>query len=184
MSYKDRLAKIGNAWKKARPQGGGGSVPAGTYQAKIEKAFLKEKNDHMFFNVQLNIITGEYTGRKLFRNTDLDYVRDGEYIGLGFLKKDLETLGVECDDISQLESVGKEILDLVVECNVVVNSKGYTNTYINKLIHSPESAVEDDEDEEEKPAPKKKAKSKAKKKEPEPEDEADDEWDDDEWDDE
>lgn len=164
MSFAARFKDLGKAWKNTKPASGGGSLPDGKYQAVISKAQLgeiksgKDKGDPRV-GYTFKVISGDQNGRVAFTSFNLGWVdTDRGLSGIGFFKKMLETLEVECPGKMTEKSINAalgECLDAVVEIQVVTKGQ-FTNTYCNKLINAPNEEAagvdddyEDDADEDE-----------------------------------
>lgn len=108
-------------------------IPEGQYLAKVDKIEFKEsqptdgKPSQIYLRWQLNIIDGEFTNRKLFRNNMLKTEEN-----LKWLKTDLVKCGIILEKFSDLTTRYVELLDL--ELDVYVKPKGdNVNVYINGL---------------------------------------------------
>jgi Protein of unknown function (DUF669) len=108
-------------------------IPEGQYLARVDKIEFKEsqqtetKPSQIYLRWQLNIIEGEFTNRKLFRNNMLKTEEN-----LKWLKTDLVKCGIVLDKFSDLTTRYVELLDL--ELDVYVKPKGdNVNVYINGL---------------------------------------------------
>lgn len=108
-------------------------IPEGQYLAKVDKIEFKEtqptdtKSSQVYLRWQLNIIDGEFTNRKLFRNNMLKTEEN-----LKWLKTDLVKCGIVLNKFSDLTTRYVELLHL--ELDVYVKPKGdNVNVYINGL---------------------------------------------------
>lgn len=203
MSLSSKLAKLQKQYKaaKAAPSGGFVPVPDGRYQARVDRAAIEEHRQHKYLLCAwtFTILEGPCANRKVFNNYHIGKTEQA----LGFLKRDLNQIGIETED---LEEALRQAIGRVVDIRVTTRN-GFQNVWVNGLIQAPSddddddgwktdaSDLDDDEDEEEDedeaPKPKKTKKAKKAKKgkktkktesesEPEPEPDDDDMDDDDE----
>jgi hypothetical protein len=119
-------------------------VPEGTYQATIHKVGLGTTSTGLRkFSWQFKIVSGEHTGRLVFKNNILetkDGSREGKLQQLGFLKGDLGRVGVSLESLKDLPNIMQDLLDLGVEIkkqkskNLDQNGNPQFNVYINRRI--------------------------------------------------
>lgn len=122
----------------AEESGGFSLIDTGTYEAEIVdcKLDITKEPARLTFVYQ---ITGDpnYAGRKLFGN----YQMAGR--GIGFLKKDLTTLGLNFAEVGSPEDIASLVWD-AMPLQVVIyvaqkewQGKMYNNTYLNELLDAP-----------------------------------------------
>lgn len=125
-----------------------GSVPDGTYHARIDSMELRnaQTSGRPMLNYDFVIIDGEYEGRHLFRNNMIPQKgdsKDDAMRSLGFLKRDLRACGINPDapnfSLSSFLTGGLDVLlDRVVElsCKTKKDSNGQDrqNVYIQKCL--------------------------------------------------
>lgn len=131
------LSHLDETWKNTEVTDDNRSeIPDGKYLCRVEEVELKEsKAGKPMLAQRLLILDGKYKGRKLFRNSMLVTEENVKY-----LKKDLITLGIELERLSDLPNHLNSLLD--IEVQVTVKTKGeYQNVWIDKRL-----GVEDDED--------------------------------------
>lgn len=112
-------------------------IESGEYEAELTNCTLDTTKEPNRFTIEVTITSEPYAGRKGWLNYNL------EGRGIGFLKKDLTTLGLDHTTIDSPES----IVDLVGAClnaSIVVfvnqkpyNGKTYNNFYLNALTDIP-----------------------------------------------
>lgn len=113
-------------------------VDVGTYEAELTECKLDMQKEPPRLSIWAQITNDErYEGKKLFIN----YQMGGQ--GISYLKKDLETLGLDYSDVGSPEDVAQIFFDnLPLQVVVYVSQKEYqgkmyNNTYINELIDMP-----------------------------------------------
>lgn len=109
-------------------------IPNGKYQAKIDKVYLdrSKTSSNLMLKWELVIISGQYQGRRLFRNNMLATKEN-----ISWLKTDLETAGVVLERTSDLPNRLGDLLDVVLEVSVRNRKEGdrdYQNVYLNKKL--------------------------------------------------
>ncbi len=109
-------------------------VPNGRYQAKIDKVYLdrSKTSSNLMLKWELVIISGQYQGRRLFRNNMLATKEN-----ISWLKTDLATAGVVLERTSNLPNRLGDLLDVVLEVSVRNRKEGdrdYQNVYLNKKL--------------------------------------------------
>lgn len=113
-------------------------IEVGEYEAEIVdcKLDLTKEPNRLTFVYQ--ITDGEYQGHKLFGNYQL------EGRGIGFLKKDLTTLGLDFSEVGSPEDIASLVWDAMPTAVVIYvaqkewQGKMYNNVYLNDLL--PDSA--------------------------------------------
>ena len=133
------MSDFKNEWQQAAPEEGSGFtlLEQGEYEAELSDVKLDlTKEPHRLTAVY--VVTDErYPGRKLFGN----YQLSGR--GLGFLKKDLVTLGLDFSKVGSAEDVAALFWDILpAQVIVFVNQKEwqgktYNNVYLNSLMQAP-----------------------------------------------
>lgn len=127
----ERLKAMDDAWRDAVPPAGGIEMPPdGDYQAVVERFdfFESSKNGHLLLKTELSVTSGNHSGWPVSTLNDLE---DPER--LGWAKKHLQTLGLEVDPLSTLESRLTEAVHVPVE--ITIKTKGeYRNVYVNKRL--------------------------------------------------
>lgn len=124
------LSHLDESWKNATVDDDNRSeIPDGKYMCRIESVELKEsKSGKPMLAQELRIIDGKFSKRKLFRNSLLVTEENVKY-----LKKDLHTLGIHLDRLSDLPDHLSSLLD--IEVQVTVKTKGeYQNVWIDKRL--------------------------------------------------
>lgn len=124
------LSHLDESWKNATVDDDNRSeIPDGKYMCRIESVELKEsKSGKPMLTQELRIIDGKFSKRKLFRNSLLVTEENVKY-----LKKDLHTLGIHLDRLSDLPDHLSSLLD--IEVQVTVKTKGeYQNVWIDKRL--------------------------------------------------
>lgn len=106
-------------------------IPNGEYEAIIDNTSLDISKTPARLSLTYKIVTGEFKNRKVWSN----YTMQGR--GLGFLKKDMKTLGLDYSGVSKEEDVAKLMFSQVgrgVEIFIKqseYNGKTYNNAYLN-----------------------------------------------------
>jgi Protein of unknown function (DUF669) len=128
MSFLEEFKKI-----EAESSGGFELIPEGTYSAVIDNSTVDLTKSPARLSVKYKIVDGEFKNRVLFSN----YNMEGK--GLGFLKKDMKTLGIDYSNVQSEQDVAKLMFGMVgagVEVYVNQrewNGKKYNGTYLNNL---------------------------------------------------
>lgn len=135
--YEDILSDIDETYDKA--EGKNELIPVGEYRALIADATLDRNEDTGIVSLvlKLKITAPTSIGRVIYHRNQL--VKDPDRIK--FVKKDIQTCGVQLEKLSQ---VGKHLEDFkgrVLEIKVVHKGK-YANAYLNSLVGRVEDAVE------------------------------------------
>lgn len=106
------------------------NVPDGDYQAVIDSVEIKESQaGNLILAWQLSIIDGDYIGRKLFLNNNLE----GQYAWIA--KQNLSFVGLDVDSLMDLDNRLIEIVEKHINITVkttVKDGKTYHNAYINE----------------------------------------------------
>lgn len=113
--------------------------PDGKYQVQVDKVSMEKKNDKRSVNWHLRILNGDFAGKLLFTNSQLD---SGE-VGIKILKQNLDILGITLDSLAGLKDTLPELLDKRIAINKVTNKANpkFYAIYFNDLLD-----VTDDED--------------------------------------
>lgn len=136
MSFMDEFLKADEA-----KDGEFSLIPEGEYNAQVTDVKIDMTKDPSRLSVTMEITAGEHKSRKLWAN----YRLQGS--GLGFLKKDLKTLGIDYSNVKKEEDLVSIIWDsspIHVKVNVVhkmVGEKTFTNAYINERISADASDI-------------------------------------------
>lgn len=129
-----------SAFKDTPAAAGFSLLDEGEYDAEISEAKLDMSKTPARLSIVYDIINHErFEGRKVFGNYNLA----GE--GIGYLKKDLDTLGLSYADVGSEEDIAELFWDnLPMQVVIFVNQKEwqgktYNNVYLNDVI--PDSAA-------------------------------------------
>ena len=136
----ERLGAMNSSWQQAKSDGGGfgDTIEDGVYQAIVDRWdwFERKSDGHAFLKVELKIAHNQLEGGKTAETVwDLE-----DPSRIGYLKRDLATLGLEVEDYSQLEKQLATLLDVPVEIKLVSKQKGdrtFQNVYINDRLGDP-----------------------------------------------
>lgn len=107
-------------------------MPEGEYQAIIDDSQLDLTKSPARLSLTYKIVEGPHKNRKLWAN----YNMGGQ--GLGFLKKDMKTLGLDYAGVTSESDVAKLVFQAVGQgVTIFVNQKEwkgktYNNAYLNK----------------------------------------------------
>lgn len=123
----------------AAAEGGGFAlIEQGTYEAELTEAKLDLQRSPAQISMVYQITQEPYVGRKLWSNYNLN----GQ--GIAYLKKDLDTLGLNYGEVGSPEDIVSLIWDklpfgveIFVNQKDAVNGKTYNNTYLNGVIDIP-----------------------------------------------
>ena len=112
-------------------QGGSDDVPDGKYQARVTAACMlrKKKDDSPMLKMELEIMTGKYAKSVLVRFNQFATEQNR-----GYLKKDLQTMGMTLARWRDLPGRVTELVNKAVEVQVKNREGLPCNVYINKLI--------------------------------------------------
>lgn len=124
------LSQFDEAWKNADVTDDNRSeIPDGKYLCRVEEVELKvSKAGKDMLAHRLLILDGKYKGRKLFKNSLITSEENVKY-----LKKDLYTLGIQLERLSDLPNHLNSLLD--IEVQVTVKTKGeYQNVWFDKRL--------------------------------------------------
>jgi hypothetical protein len=138
MSYREFLSQYDNEWQGAKVKENEFSpIPDGKYQVRVDVARIdeNEQNGSIFLYWEMEVVNGQYEGRKVFKRNGLDNPEKFDW-----LKTDLHRAGIKLEYISDIEDVLPDLLDRILEVNLKTgkpNSEGktYQNCYINKLLN-------------------------------------------------
>lgn len=118
--------------------GGFALIAQGEYEAELTEAKLDLEREPAQITFVYQITQEPYIGRKLFSNYNLS----GQ--GIGYLKKDLDTLGLDYSNVGSPEDIVSLIWDelpftveIFVNQKTAGNGKTYNNTYLNSVIDKP-----------------------------------------------
>ncbi len=121
----------------AEESGGFSLIETGEYEAELTDCKLDMTKDVARLSLVYTITQDPYVGRKQFGNYQL------EGRGIGFLKKDLATLGLDYSQIGSPEDIATLIWDAMpVNVVIFVNQKEwqgkiYNNAYLNSVADVP-----------------------------------------------
>lgn len=127
------LETFDEEYKQAKaPEGGGGTIPDGPYDAVIARAEIKVGKSGSMVGVPMLSwgfkITGPVAkGMWVFKNS---FVKSDQ---LGYLKNDLKMCGLELAQFSDLEDRCEELIGVEVKITVKTNGD-FQNVYINKAM--------------------------------------------------
>jgi hypothetical protein len=122
------------------PAEGGGFklIEQGEYEAELTEAKLDLEREPAQISLVYQITQEPYVGRKLFSNYNLS----GQ--GIGYLKKDLDLMGLNYADVGSPEDIVTLLWDnLPMQAIIFVNQKAasngkvYNNTYLNEVVDRP-----------------------------------------------
>ena len=124
---------------EAEESGGGsyGLIEKGTYEAEITDVQLDLNKEPARLTLEYTITQEPYVGRKGWSNYNL------EGRGIGFLKKDMNTLGLDYSDITSPEDIMELVANSIGQQVVVYvgqkewQGKMYNNFYLNELLDAP-----------------------------------------------
>ena len=134
------LNHLDDAYKEADGEDSFESVPDGKYQvnvARVELARTKTNNDPML-RWELDIISGEYERRKLFKNTVL-----AKSENVVWLKKELNKCGLKIEKVSDLPANLHKLLDVKLEITKRTSGEN-ENIYFTKRIETVPQIESDD----------------------------------------
>jgi hypothetical protein len=154
-NLEDRLARYDDTFKKASVDAYGNQLPdPGTYQAVFREVdFFESKAGYAFLKLVFEVtFDDEWRGHRIEKIYQLEFDDEAKAaLKLGFLKKDLLTLGVDtqADDFSLTmvrpgSPVWDGVLDVPVEVAVVDSKKvdektgrPFRNAYLNARLGGP-----------------------------------------------
>jgi sporulation protein YlmC with PRC-barrel domain len=140
--FKELWDSVPEASKKS----GGGNydpLPEGNYIAELADCQLDLTKSPVEIKLVYQVASGDFKARKLFVN----YRMDGK--SLGFLKKDLTSLGVDYKSVEKVEDLANLIWEkLQTKVELYVNQreykgKTYNNAYLNGVIAKGEEPKDD-----------------------------------------
>lgn len=117
--------------------GGFALIDVGTYEAELADCKLDMTKSPERLTIEYHITDGEYQGRKLWGNYNL------EGRGIGFLKKDLGILGLDSSEVGSPEDIATLIWDAMPVPVVIYvaqkewQGKMYNNVYLNGISDPP-----------------------------------------------
>lgn len=128
------LSEYDNVWGTTKaPESNTEEVPDGKYLATIDRVEWKEsKNGNRYLSWGLKVTEGQHTGRYVWKRSMLNNAQS-----LGFLKKDLETIGLHLEKLSDLN------LELLLNLPVNIAKKTtpsktggepFSNVYITNVV--------------------------------------------------
>lgn len=128
-------------FKETKPQEGQNNPPDGVYQVLwVDGGYLKKQgalSESVF--IDMVIVNDELEGRKVRKFFQIFNDEGEPSFGLGSLKADLETLGLDELEVESVEDLGEQLSqvgadDLWFEVNLKTGKRGYQNVYINKMF--------------------------------------------------
>lgn len=160
MSFKD-------AFQSQEAETGFAPIDEGTYEAEISDAQLDMTKEPNRVTIEYTITGEAFNGRKLWSNYNL------EGRGIGFLKKDMQTLGLDYSNIDSPESI-LDLLSEALEYPVVIyvkqnqgnDGKTYCNAYLNERLDAPAATAPNPAPTNQKEADRRAAKAPAQKAPP------------------
>lgn len=123
------MPDLNQLWKEAKASDGGSELPDGKYHCRINDVECKEsKNGN--FGISWDFAVLE-SNRRIFKWSRLRTNENDEFlVDVGWLKKDLETLGLECESFDVLESVLNMAVDKHVLVEIVTKNGGFRHVGI------------------------------------------------------
>jgi len=138
-NWQSELSQFDEAYKGTEPaKSGGGPIPDGTYQAKIESVVLKRaKSQAPMIAWTLKIVGGnrEFLDRTIWKNSVI------QENTLAFIKKDLELFGIKMMQFSKIQAYLPRLAGRVVELRKVTDGE-YSNIYLNQVVSRPAAPAE------------------------------------------
>lgn len=135
-TYDPDLSVYESAWNQSAevPTVSTDEVPDAVYHCSVHTVEIKtSKAGNLMLAWQLKVIGPSHKGRLIFKQNMI--VADAQR--LAYLRKDLSTCGIDPGKISTLRDRLELLLDREIE--VKVETKGYRNVYINRLIRAPKA---------------------------------------------
>jgi len=135
-TYDPDLSVYEAAWAQSAevPTANTDEVPDAVYHCSVHTVEIKtSKAGNLMLAWQLKVIGPSHKGRLIFKQNMI--VADAQR--LAYLRKDLSTCGIDPGKISTLRDRLELLLDREIE--VKVETKGYRNVYINRLIRAPKA---------------------------------------------
>jgi len=135
-TYDPDLSVYEAAWNQSAevPTVSTDEVPDAVYHCSVHTVEIKtSKAGNLMLAWQLKVIGPSHKGRLIFKQNMI--VADAQR--LAYLRKDLSTCGIDPGKISTLRDRLELLLDREIE--VKVETKGYRNVYINRLIRAPKA---------------------------------------------
>jgi hypothetical protein len=121
-----RLQQFDNDYEKAPAEGAKIELPPGRYVMNVVKGEVFEsKEGRLFLRLDLGVMEGDMSGVIVSKLFTLD-----DPSRLSWLKKDMFTLGIMVQKLSELPAALSKITDQALMVEVKQNGK-YTNYYIN-----------------------------------------------------
>jgi hypothetical protein len=128
------LKNFDTAFQKAEATGFD-TLPDGKYQASIDRIYIApNKSGELALRMELNIVNhADYAGRKVF------YYKTINQDFIGYVKADLQKIGIEPEPFSKVETYFAGVLDEVIEITLktgkpAANGQVYQNLYIQKRV--------------------------------------------------
>ena len=132
----EELSHYDDDYESAEAPEGFGNVPDGQYQIKVDRAFLKHsQNGNPMLSWELEILVGQYAGRKIFKNNMLMSQEN-----FGFLKADLDVCGVTLKKLSDLPNRLEDLIDTQLEIKKVTKGE-FKNVYFQRMIETSASGM-------------------------------------------
>lgn len=119
-----------NSYGAAEAPSNNVDIPDGKYQMRVERAECKmsKKTNRPMFVLELKIINRDFNGRCVWKNFMLDSETSYPWI-----KKDLDTLCIPMDKISDLPEMMNAFLDIEVEVALVTKGDNQS-IYLNQRL--------------------------------------------------
>lgn len=118
-------------------------IPEGEYEAIIDDSSLDLTKTPARLSLTYKLIGTEHKNRKLWSN----YNMAGQ--GLGFLKKDLKTLGLDYSNVKSEQDIAKLVFGRIGQGVTIYvaqkewKGKMYNNAYLNKAESAPTTKSND-----------------------------------------
>jgi hypothetical protein len=132
------MSEFKSMFQETAPESGGFSlIETGEYEAELIDCQVDLTKEPVRLSCIYQITEGVNEGRKLFGNYQL------EGRGIGFLKKDLSTLGLDYSQVGSPEDIATLIWDnmpmpvIIYVAQKEWQGKMYNNVYLNELIDRP-----------------------------------------------
>lgn len=133
MSYEERLAYQDDAYRNAPMAGSRELPPDGEYQCVVDRfdVFEGKTDGKLYLRIEMSVAVGEKQGWPISKLHSLEDPKR-----FGFLKADLDVLGVMPESLADLQEALHGALDVPVL--LAVKTKGdYRNVYLNQRLGGP-----------------------------------------------
>ena len=135
--YADRLKQYDADWQNAEVKKSEFTpLLDGKYQVTIDVARIEENKEYgsLWLVWELSVVEGQYERHKIFKRARLD-----EPERLSWVKTDFHRLGIELQNLSEIEEALPHVLDIIAEVQLKTtkpNTEGktYQNCYINRRV--------------------------------------------------